>query len=324
MFAISVAVLFLGQVTTAPNRPAAPTAEQKAVAFLAREVPRWSRQNHCFSCHNNGDATRALLQASSAGLQVPDDALADTIEWLQKPEAWDHNGGEGPFVDKRLARVAFTGALAAAVSTSRLKDRKALLKAAEQLARDQAADGSWPLDGEDSTSAPATYGRALATLLARNSLAVAEPVRFRTAIDRADAWLGNRKTQNVTDASVALLWLSSAPRQTDAKLRPRALDLLTRAQSSDGGWGPDAFSPPEPFDTALALLALAKCEPTDAVKSMIARGRKFLIKEQRDDGSWPETTRPPGSVSYAERISTAGWATMALLATEPRQATGRE
>lgn len=54
------------------------------------------------------------------------------------------------------------------------------------------------------------------------------------------------------------------------------------------------------------------------MKAMIARGRKFLIKEQHDDGSWPETTRPPGNASYAERISTAGWATMALLATTPR------
>ena len=320
MFEISVAILLLGQLTTAPNRPAAPpTAEQKAVAFLAREVPRWSRQNHCFSCHNNGDATRALLQASSAGLQVANDALADTIEWLQKPDAWDHNGGEGPFVDKRLARVAFRPLVcfATAVSTmAGLAISKALSKAAEQLARDQAADGSWHLEGEDSTSAPATYGRLLATLLGRDSLAVAEGSRFRTAIDRADAWLERRKTQNVTDASVALLWLGSAPRQSAAKVRPRALDLLARAQSPDGGWGPDAFSPPEPFDTALALLALAKCEPTDPVKSMIARARKFLIKEQRDDGSWPETTRPPGSVSYAERISTAGWATMALLATK--------
>ncbi len=63
-------------------------------------------------------------------MQVPDSALADTIHWLQNPEAWDHNGGEGPFVDKRLARVAFTGALMTAVSTGRLTDRKALLQAA--------------------------------------------------------------------------------------------------------------------------------------------------------------------------------------------------
>ena len=35
---------------------------------------------------------------------------------------------------------------------------------------------------------------------------------------------------------------------------------------------------------------------------MIVRGRKFLIAEQLDDGSWTETTRPPGNISYAERI----------------------
>jgi Squalene-hopene cyclase C-terminal domain len=318
MFAITMAMHLLGQVATAADPPAAPTAEQKAVAFLAREVPRWSRQNHCFSCHNNGDAARALFHAAKAGMRVPDEALVDTILWLRKPEAWDHNGGEGPFVDKRLARVAFTGALVAAVSTGRLTDRKALLQAAGQLARDQAPDGSWRLEGEDSTSAPATYGRPLTTLLARESLAAAEPARFRTAIDRADSWLEKRKTQNVTDASVALLWLATAARPSDAEIRPRALELLARAQSVEGGWGPDAFSPPEPFDTALALLGLSKCEPTAPVKAMIARGRKFLIKEQRDDGSWPETTRPPGNVSYAERISTAGWATMALLATRSR------
>ena len=101
------------------------------------------------------------------GLKVPDAALADTTRWLQKPESWEHNGGEGPFSDKRLARVAFTAALATAVSTGRVSEREAVVKAARALALDQAADGSWPLEGEDATSAPATYGRPLATLLAR-------------------------------------------------------------------------------------------------------------------------------------------------------------
>jgi hypothetical protein len=318
MLAICVAIHLLGQVATPRNSPHAPGPEQKAVAFLCREVPRWSRQKHCFSCHNNGDAARALLHATGAGLEVPADALADTSLWLQKPDAWDRNGGEGPFVDKRLARVAFTAALAAAVSTGHIKDRKAMLNAAEQLARDQGADGSWPLDGEDSASAPATYGRPLATLLAKDSLAAADSARFRAAIDRAETWLKDRKLHNVTDASVSLLAFASVKARSAPESQHRALELLARIQAKDGGWGLDAFSPPEPFDTALALLALSKCEPTVPVKAMIDRGRKFLIKEQLDDGSWAETTRPPGNISYAERISTAGWATMALLATRSR------
>ena len=47
-------------------------------AFLATEVPRWSRENHCYSCHNNGDSARALLAAKKRGLILPEDALRGT------------------------------------------------------------------------------------------------------------------------------------------------------------------------------------------------------------------------------------------------------
>lgn len=112
-----------------------PSPEARAVAFLVVEVPRWSRENHCFSCHNNGDAARALYEASRAGFRVPVDAMAGTTAWLNRPEDWDHNGGDGPFSDKRLARVAFTAALATATRTGSIRDRAALNDAAVRLAR---------------------------------------------------------------------------------------------------------------------------------------------------------------------------------------------
>ena len=36
------------------------TPEGRAVRYLAGEVPKWPVNNKCFSCHNNGDAARAL------------------------------------------------------------------------------------------------------------------------------------------------------------------------------------------------------------------------------------------------------------------------
>jgi hypothetical protein len=51
------------------------------------------------------------------------------------------------------------------------------------------------------------------------------------------------------------------------------------------------------------------------VKASIARGREFLAREQLADGSWPATTRPSGGDSYAQKISTTGWALLALLRT---------
>jgi hypothetical protein len=309
-------MLVFGLAGAGPGPAAQPaTPESRAVAYLAREVPQWSRGNHCYSCHNNGDAARALYTAARAGIPVPAGAMADTTAWLSRPEGWDHNGGDGPFSDKRLARVVFTATLATAVRTEAIGDRGVLLRAAERLALDQATDGSWPLEGEDALGSPAAYSRPLATYLAREGLAAADPVRFRAATRRADGWLASRELVTITDAAVGLLVAAGREAPAAATRRRAALELLGRAQAGDGGWGPYRASPPEPFDTAMALLGLAQCGPSDEVHRMIVRGREYLIAQQQRDGGWIETTRPPGGESYAQRISTSGWATLALLAT---------
>src|SRR5215216_2695431 len=86
-------------------------SSERAVQYLAREVPSWSRDNGCFSCHNNGDGARALYLARSLSFVVPDLSLRDTTDWLKKPEAWDNNKGGAGFSDTRLARIEFANAL---------------------------------------------------------------------------------------------------------------------------------------------------------------------------------------------------------------------
>jgi hypothetical protein len=127
------------------------------------------------------------------------------------------------------------------------------------------------------------------------------------AVVKATAWLARLQPSNVPEAAVKLMAFP-----TDA----RALDRLLAAQSSDGGWGPRRGAPPEPFDTALALLALGEAK---LAPEAVRRGRAFLIATQQPDGSWPATTRPPGGQSYAQHISTSGWVTMALLLTNPER-----
>jgi hypothetical protein len=43
----------------------------------------------------------------------------------------------------------------------------------------------------------------------------------------------------------------------------------------------------------------------------------ILLAQQRAAGDWAATTRPSGTESDAQRMSTTGWATLALLATRP-------
>src|SRR5437870_1434504 len=116
--------------------------EQRAAAFLAREVPQWRPKNGCYSCHNNGDAARPLYAARRAGWEFPAEALRQTEDWLRQPGRWDNNGDE-KYSDKGLARIQFSSALVEALGDPPSSDSKPLQEAAALVARDQQPDGSW-------------------------------------------------------------------------------------------------------------------------------------------------------------------------------------
>lgn len=290
-------------------------AEARAVEFLKREVPAWSKNNGCFSCHNNGDAARALYVASRKGYSIPANFLADTTAWVSEPDRWEQNKGDPGFSDKRLANIQFAASLLTAFETGHINNRRALEQAARKLAADQGADGTWKIDAGNTLGSPATYGTALATWMALRTLKSARLAETKEAIRRADRWLSQSSPSNILTAAVSLLASADGSGKSTRGRREQYLKLIRAAQTRNGGWGPYADSPPEPFDTAIVLLALAQFRREPGIDDLIRRGRSFLVTEQNPDGSWPETTRPPGGESYAQRLSTTGWATLALLET---------
>ena len=316
----ALAVALLASASAVASEPAATTPEARAVRFLSGQMARWSRENACFSCHHNGEPARAILIAGRAGIAAPEDAAAidRTIAWISRPEGWDLNGGDGPFNDRVLARIVFASALDTLTATRRAPDRSAMIAAASRVAADQAGDGSWKLQGEDGLGSPASYGRSLATLTARDLLRAADPGRFRAAISKADAWLMAREPRGVFEAAVSLRATANAGADPErvGLIRRRALDLIRRGRNDDGGWGPYVNSPPEVFDTACVILALRAARPAgEDVTRMIREGRAYLIANQEPDGSWTETTRPSDSESEAQHLSTTAWALLALLET---------
>jgi len=290
-------------------------AEIRAVEFLKREVPAWSKNNGCYSCHNNGDAARALYKASQKGHRMSTEILATTTAWLAEPQLWDKNKGEPGFSDRRLANLQFALALLTAFETGHFADKKPVHTAARKVAADQHSSGAWLIDSGTAVGSPATYGSTLATTLACRVLRVTGLEAHRNATKAAERWLLRVSINSVSAASALLLAATDNHGPAASSRRDECLTIVERAQTQDGGWGPYADSPPEVFDTAIVLLALAATAKQPGVKDRIHRGRNFLAAQQDPDGGWPATTRPSGGESYAQRLSTTGWATLALLAT---------
>jgi hypothetical protein len=313
-------VLALTTAALAPNAapPNRPGPERRALAYLAREVPAWHSRKRCYSCHNNGDAARALYIAVRLGRSVPRTALDDTTAWLQRPDRWDDNGGKGPYSDKKLARLQFAATLAEAHRAGLARDKRGLDRAARLVAAQQDEDGSWRVVPDETIGSPATHGPALATALARLTLIRLGGERHKEAIAKADRWLRTAPINTVLDAAGVLLGLGVAKDPAALKQKRLCLEVVRKGEKRSSGWGPYVRSPAEVFDTAVVLLALADQERTAEVSAWLKRGRAFLLASQEPDGSWTETTRPSGSESYAQRLSTTGWAARALLATAPR------
>jgi len=290
-----------------------PSPESRAIAYLADEVSLWSRENHCFSCHNNGDGARALYTARRLSYAVPESSLAETTQWLTRPLEWDENRGQPGFSDKQLARIQFAASLVEAFEAGLIEDREILVQAAESLLPYQRGDGSWQVDVEAIVGSPVTYGTPLATSMVRTTLKKVDASRFATAISRADDWLLDTPVKSTLDAAAVVIALEdrSDPR-VEAKVS-ECLELILGGQASDRGWGPYRNSPSEPFDTAMVVLALLSVRDRPRMEELIEQGRTYLLQTQLSAGGWPETTRPPGAQSYAQHISTSSWATLALL-----------
>jgi hypothetical protein len=311
MAALTVAVSLNGS----GHHRSTDSSEARAVEFLTREVPSWSKSNGCFSCHNNGDAARALYAAIRKGYRLAPEALTETTAWVLQPNRWEQNKGEAGFSDKRLANIQFAASLLAAFEAGQVKNRSTLQEAARKVAADQGVDGAWTIDPGNTPGSPATYGTPLATYMALRTLKKAGSSETKDAVQKAERWLDRVAPENVLTAAAVLLAAEFGSGEAKRLKQEDCLKLIRAAQTREGGWGPYVDSPPESFDTAVVLLALGQVRHKPGIVDLIRRGRDFLIAQQNRDGSWPETTRPPGGDSYAQSLSTSGWATLALLET---------
>jgi squalene-hopene/tetraprenyl-beta-curcumene cyclase len=292
----------------------------RGLGFLAKDALEWKKNHNCASCHHASLVIWAMRDAKQFGRTVDEPVLTELSKWVAE-------SGDGKFglarpasAPKAASPKAIYFALALGVGPKPdAASKQGLQLLLKTVKAEQTENGSWATWPE---TRPPIFGNSDESLTALATLAVlpaaaAGDEEAKAARDKGVRWLAETKS-NDDPQSIALrlvLWnrLGRPAKECEALVRS-----IKDRQNADGGWSQTKDMPSDAWATGQALFALAYAgiKPDEAV---ITRAHAFLIKTQRDDGSWSMTSRPtvPGGKGSTSLIPITGagsaWAVLGLV-----------
>ena len=176
----------------------------------------------------------------------------------------------------------------------------AILRGIAWLKTQQGREGSWSTyqPGQGDVGCVSITAHAIEALLAFNKLDLADKPDMTREMQHGIRWL---RRQIHSDGYWRDLWLAKDTYGTACAITAlvkagledtsevyRGVAWLERSQNRDGGWGEDMFGNPIEStieQTAWSTYALLQVDPENRAAQ---NGIQFLLKHQREDGSWQE------------------------------------
>jgi hypothetical protein len=195
------------------------------------------------------------------------------------------------------------------------------------LAAKQSRQGNW--HGLGAVRPPLQDGDITRTAMAIRALTVyATPARkaeFAKRVEHAVRWLSTQTPVTTADRAMQLLGLKWADAHSGR--RETLIRELKALQRPDGGWAQTPHLASDAFATGQVVYTLREMgvPTTDAT---VRRGAEYLLRTQREDGSWHVKSRaakiqpyfesgfPHGDDQWISHPASA-WAAMALTMTAP-------
>ena len=312
-------------VTTKQSNSKPRAAAERSMSLLHTSATRMLSDGGCIACHAQPVTHIAVKLANERGWKVPDSFPADSLETLKRlwlnadqPMLQGQEGGGMP--DTQLYS---SFALAAAGEPASWNTDVFV----HYLIAKQRVEGNW--HGVGASRAPIQDGDFSRTALSIRALATyripARKAEIDGRLERAAKWLSEQTPISTEDRSMQLLglkWANLFPRVQDARIRE-----LIGLQRPDGGWSQTPHLSSDAYATGQVLYTLHELGVPSA-EAAFQRGVEFLVRTQRDDGSWHVKSRAMKIQPYFESgfpyehdqwISSAAtaWAAMALSLAAP-------
>jgi N-acyl-D-amino-acid deacylase len=313
-------------VTADDSTKAARTAIEKGLQRIEAGATNYPKHRQCFSCHHQAMAVFSMTAAQQRGFAVDAALLTKQVDFSLRSfrnhariAAGQGVGGDSTSVVYILNTLAtadhpYDETVAALVKYLLVRQRK---------------DGSW--------SFPASRPPTMSSVFTNTGLAVQALKRYGppkeapaaaelqqridAALARARDWLLSNTPVTTEDKVFHLHGLVYA----DVAAEPieTARTQLLEEQNEDGSWSQVPDMSGDAYATATVLMALrhAGISLDDA---SYRRGTEYLLRTQKEDGSWIVQTRSrpiqlffdngdAGGKSQFISFAATGWAVMALL-----------
>jgi len=291
----------LGLLTLAPQSQELRQAVEKSLPYIEKKGVDWIANRKCASCHHVPFMIWSHREALDRGFAVDPKELDDWTRWAvefslnaKTEEGRRNGGGLDTMAQLILARPPKA-------------EDKPYRELSDLILGMQKPQGYWPAGGQlpSQRRAPQESDET-STLWVLHAFRSLDPggESWKESREKAAKWAGERRPGK-SNESLALHLLTT---RSDALLK----ELLAR-QKDDGGWSWLSGEASDALATGQNLYVLNRVGVKPDAEP-VRRATQFLIRTQRDDGSWLVRSTKPKSkdVAISSYWGTA-WAAIGLL-----------
>ncbi len=269
-----------------------------ALSRLETGAEDFFKASGCLACHHSNLSSFALDRAAKAGLNGNPELLQARRQRLRGmlisyvPTYLQQIGPPGD-LDSVLYSLLEANALGIA-------DSPEVELAAKYAMSRQLENGSWSMRGISRAPMEESdlHRTALAIWLLPRLSVAAQRAEVRARVAEGLRWLSAQQPRNTDEFASKLLglrWGGAAPAEIE-----KAARTLEAAQGKDGGWGGNPHLSSDAYSTGLALFALREGGARAKDSKPLAAGVRWLISQQKPDGTWYVKSRAVKFQPYFE------------------------